>query len=285
VKPISSTGVWTKSRELKESDAMAQKRALVVDDSRSARMALEGPARTAQAFASTSRNLARTRSSSSSTHTVDVIFMDHTMPGMDGFETMSVIKGDPRTAMIPVMMYTAKEGEVYVGQARALGAVGRAPKAGAPRRAVRHAAEARPGEVDRRAGTAQPRHRREVAAREGRKTAIDETDRQLERQALGMSVQALVTRVLQDQHLELRSDILASNLDFAKRVAEEILDQAAALKSRKAKSRPPAEGACRVGAIALALLARPAACRWPCCSCMLTQASHEQDVVRAENTR
>ena len=59
---------------------------------------------------------------------VDVIFMDHTMPGMDGLEAVSAIKKNPRTAMIPVMMYTAKEGEVYVGQARALGAIGVLPK-------------------------------------------------------------------------------------------------------------------------------------------------------------
>src|SRR5215470_868048 len=54
---------------------------------------------------------------------VDVIFMDHTMPGMDGLETLAAVKRNPRTAMIPVMMYTTKEGAVYVGQARALGGI------------------------------------------------------------------------------------------------------------------------------------------------------------------
>ncbi|MCP3672988.1 MAG: response regulator [Gammaproteobacteria bacterium] len=58
----------------------------------------------------------------------NIIFLDHTMPGMDGLETIKVIKSNPLTAMIPVMMYTAKEGEVYVGQARALGAVNVLPK-------------------------------------------------------------------------------------------------------------------------------------------------------------
>ena len=61
-------------------------------------------------------------------HRPDVIFMDHLMPGMDGFEAVSAIKNNPATATIPIMMYTSQEGEVYVGQARALGAVGVLPK-------------------------------------------------------------------------------------------------------------------------------------------------------------
>lgn len=52
-----------------------------------------------------------------------VIFMDHHMEGMDGFEALKIIKANPNTAMIPVVMYTAQKGDVYVGQARALGAL------------------------------------------------------------------------------------------------------------------------------------------------------------------
>ena len=62
----------------------------------------------------------------------DVIFMDHTMPGMDGLIAVKAIKNNPKTAMIPIMMYTSKEGEMYVSQARALGAVGVLPKQLAP---------------------------------------------------------------------------------------------------------------------------------------------------------
>jgi CheY-like chemotaxis protein len=58
----------------------------------------------------------------------DVVFMDHQMPGMDGFEALEAIKANPATATIPVMMYTSQEGELYVGQARALGAMGVLPK-------------------------------------------------------------------------------------------------------------------------------------------------------------
>ena len=50
------------------------------------------------------------------------------MPGMDGFQAVQAIKNNPRTATIPIMMYTSQEGELYLGQARALGAVGVLPK-------------------------------------------------------------------------------------------------------------------------------------------------------------
>lgn len=58
----------------------------------------------------------------------DVVFMDHLMPGMDGFQAIQAIKSNPQTATIPVMMYTSQEGELYLSQARALGAVGVLPK-------------------------------------------------------------------------------------------------------------------------------------------------------------
>ena len=57
------------------------------------------------------------------THTPDLIFMDHAMPGMSGFEALKAIKANPRTATIPVMMFTSQSGDVYLSQARALGAI------------------------------------------------------------------------------------------------------------------------------------------------------------------
>ena len=147
---------------------------------------------------------------------VDVIFMDHSMPGMDGLQAVSAIKSNPRTAMIPVMMYTAKEGEVYVSQARALGAIGVLPKEVHPAALF---------EMLMKLGLVTDRRERErpppveIVDPEAEPDAID---RQYEKQALGMSVQALVTRVLEDQHITLRSDVLRSNRDFAKQVAEEI---------------------------------------------------------------
>jgi CheY-like chemotaxis protein len=106
---------------------MARKRALVVDDSKSARVILsrmlekydievdmEESAEQAIEYLKSNRP--------------DAIFMDHLMPGMDGLQAVQAIKGNPQTAMIPIMMYTSQEGELYVGQARALGAMGVLPK-------------------------------------------------------------------------------------------------------------------------------------------------------------
>ncbi len=53
----------------------------------------------------------------------DVIFMDHMMPGMDGFAAVKAIKADPGISSIPIVMHTTKQGDIYVGQARALGAI------------------------------------------------------------------------------------------------------------------------------------------------------------------
>lgn len=52
-----------------------------------------------------------------------VIFLDHMMPGMDGFETLRALKNDPRTKTVPVIMYTSTEGEAYMDQALAMGAL------------------------------------------------------------------------------------------------------------------------------------------------------------------
>ncbi|TCS41620.1 response regulator [Reinekea marinisedimentorum] len=52
-----------------------------------------------------------------------IIFLDHHMEGMDGLEALSIIKANPKTAVIPVIMYTSQQGDVYVSQARALGAL------------------------------------------------------------------------------------------------------------------------------------------------------------------
>jgi CheY-like chemotaxis protein len=259
---------------------MAQKRALVVDDSKSARMALRSLLERHNILVDFAES-GEEAIDFLKQQIVDVIFMDHSMPGMDGFEAVSAIKADPRTAMIPVMMYTAKEGEVYVGQARALGAVGVLPKQVHP--GVLFDMLFKLGLVeDRRAGK-----RRRVtdtkAPPQAAEPKVDETDRLLERQAIGMSVQALVTRVLQDQHLELRSDILASNRDFAKKVAEEIHAKQRADEELNRIETPPAPTGIGAGVLTLVLLLGllPAVVLFV----MLSQAWKSRDGLIVENAR
>lgn len=201
---------------------MAFKRALVVDDSKTARQSL------AKLLANHDLEVAFAESGEAALaflkhELVDVIFMDHSMPGMDGLEAVSEIKADPRTATIPVMMYTTKEGEVYVGQARALGAVAVLPK------------EVQPGVLfdmlnklglvaDRRSGKPAPAE----TPRRRLEDYVDDVDKAYEQRAMSVSVQTLVTRILEEQHIKLRAEILGSQRRFAEQVAAEILDGRAA---------------------------------------------------------
>jgi len=110
---------------------MAIKKALIVDDSKSARLVLE---RMLKEFA---LNVDSVESAIDALKYLedqqpDVIFMDHMMPGMDGFEAIKHIKINPDTALIPIMMYTSRSGDVYLSQARELGAVGIIPKTISP---------------------------------------------------------------------------------------------------------------------------------------------------------
>src|SRR6266481_5168072 len=106
---------------------MGAKRALIVDDSKSARTFLSRILEKYEIDVDSAESAEQAIEYLAS-HRPDVIFMDHMMPGMDGFQAVQAIKNNPRTAMIPILMYTSQEGELYLGQARALGAVGVLPK-------------------------------------------------------------------------------------------------------------------------------------------------------------
>src|SRR3954465_4282946 len=106
---------------------MGVKRALIVDDSKSARVFLSRILEKYEIAVDSVEN-AEAAIEFLGSHRPDVIFMDHMMPGMDGFQAVQAIKNNPRTATIPIMMYTSQEGELYLGQARALGAEGVLPK-------------------------------------------------------------------------------------------------------------------------------------------------------------
>ena len=103
------------------------KSALIVDDSRTSRAVLQRILETHELFVDHAES-AETALDYLVENRPDVIFMDHQMPGMDGLEAVTTIKQNPDTATIPIMMYTSQKGDVYVGQARALGAVGVLPK-------------------------------------------------------------------------------------------------------------------------------------------------------------
>jgi CheY-like chemotaxis protein len=106
---------------------MSARRALVVDDSKSARLFLSRILERHE-IAVDAAESAEQAIDYLTRHRPDVIFMDHMMPGMDGFQAVQTIKNNPRTSSIPILMYTSQEGDLYLGQARALGADGVLPK-------------------------------------------------------------------------------------------------------------------------------------------------------------
>ncbi len=114
-------------KRLRYTNLMARKSALVVDDSKSARVILSRMLEKYDIEVDMAESAEQAIEYLKSNRP-DAIFMDHLMPGMDGLQAVKAIKGNPQTAMIPIMMYTSQEGELYVGQARALGAMGVLPK-------------------------------------------------------------------------------------------------------------------------------------------------------------
>ena len=201
---------------------MPLRRALVVDDSRVAQAALK---KQLEAY-DLSVELADTAEAALELlqhQDVDVIFMDHVMPGMDGLDAVKVLKSDPKTATIPVMMYTSKEGEVYVSQARALGAVDVLPKQVQP--AVLFGMLLKLGLVRDR--------RTPVGADADDERVAESAPTNGEDQPVGINLQSLLGRILEDQRSAIRSDILGSHQGFARLVADEVYERQRIEQSRK----------------------------------------------------
>ena len=101
---------------------MTTLRALIVDDSKTAQHKLSKHLKAYDLEVDTA--ISAEEALGYLTYTMPaVIFMDHHMEGMDGLEALKTIKANPTTATIPVIMYTAQSGDVYAGQAHALGAL------------------------------------------------------------------------------------------------------------------------------------------------------------------
>jgi CheY-like chemotaxis protein len=106
---------------------MITKKALIVDDSKLAQFVLKNMLVQYKFDVDTAES-AEEALGYLSHQKPDVIFMDHTMPGMDGLQALKVIKDNPDTAAIPIMMYTSQSDGVYINQAKELGAADILPK-------------------------------------------------------------------------------------------------------------------------------------------------------------
>ena len=186
------------------------KTALIVDDSRSARVVLKRVLETHELDVDTAES-AEDALDYLTEHRPDVIFMDHLMPGMDGFEAVSAIKRNPDTATIPIMMYTSQEGEVYVGQARALGAVGVLPKKIAP---------VEVSKVLKSLRVIGGEESKEDSAEE--KSAIESSGEFAALETLDQDLRLLIKDLFEQQRAIIRRDLLDSYEAIATRVADEI---------------------------------------------------------------
>ena len=106
-------------------------RVLLVDDSKSARFALRKLLERNGMQVDVAESAEQALGYLDSNHP-DLIFMDHFMPGMDGFEAARAIKNRPDKSEIPIIMCTSKEGESYAQQARENGATDILPKPATP---------------------------------------------------------------------------------------------------------------------------------------------------------
>jgi CheY-like chemotaxis protein len=195
---------------------MAAKRALIVDDSKSARLFLSRIL-VQHAIEVETVESAEEAIDYLGDHRPDVIFMDHQMGGMDGLQAVRLIKNNPITATIPIMMYTSQEGELYVGQARALGAVGVMPKQIKqadvskvlydlhllPDRRRRDATDVQPITLDTLAEAAVVAERAAPAIQSMTEAALREQFAEL-RRSLVASVETQSDRIIADFHAALR---------------------------------------------------------------------------------
>ncbi|SRR5690554_4381951 len=102
---------------------MPRGNALIVDDSSTARIIL---ARLLEKADLTSKGVGSAEEALTLVHQehFDLIFLDHLLPGMDGFEALEKLKSQPETRDIPVFMYTSQNADRYLQDARARGAAG-----------------------------------------------------------------------------------------------------------------------------------------------------------------
>ncbi len=188
--------------------------ALIVDDSKSARFFLKNLLRTlglevhlAESAEEGLEYLWQNRP--------DVVFMDHLMPGMDGFAATQAIKGNPSTAQVPVIMCTSNEGEEYQRQALAIGASGILSKPASEEKvkALLAAVEAAQAQVAAGGAAAPSAEDLQVLAEAAVRTVLRER------------VPQPIKQLIEQQVQNLREELLQTVSSASRDAAEELLRQ------------------------------------------------------------
>jgi CheY-like chemotaxis protein len=106
---------------------MENKTALVIDDSKSARFALrkflEGKGYAVDTADGANEAFVYLKRKKPS-----VVFLDHMMPGIDGFDALRTIRLEPELSNLPIIICSSNEGDAFVREARAQGATDVLPK-------------------------------------------------------------------------------------------------------------------------------------------------------------
>jgi CheY-like chemotaxis protein len=206
----SASGIQFATFEAANEGELLRKTALVVDDSETARLVLQRILETHDLEVATVES-AEDAIEYLSESRPDIIFMDHEMPGMDGLEAVSAIKDNPVTATIPIMMYTAQQGELYVGQARALGAIGVLPKQLEPVEVSKVLESLRI--IGEPAESREKRDRDEAQIPSGEYPSLDQFDQDLKE---------MIRNLFDQQRDILRRELADSQEIIARRVADQV---------------------------------------------------------------
>jgi len=106
---------------------------LLVDDSKSARYALRLQLQRHGIEVET-ENAAESALTRIRETPPDAVFMDHTMPGMNGFEALDILKATPATRHIPVVMCNSNDDLEFIARAARKGALDILSKSTTPER-------------------------------------------------------------------------------------------------------------------------------------------------------
>ena len=219
---------------------MPVRHVLVVDDSKSARLMLR---KMLQSFSLTVDTVDSAEEALNylRAQRPDAIFMDHTMPGMDGLTAVRQIRGDPANAAMPVAMYTSKEEAGYLEEAQAAGAIGVLIKPAMPEtlgalleqmHAAFDAARKPPAPPE----TPAPPVVDAPASTAGTVTAewVEKVTLEKAEQVFYEAIESQVLPLINDVVAKLRRDLEASQEQIGERVAARVCE------AQLARWRPPA---------------------------------------------
>lgn len=195
---------------------MSTRKILLVDDSKSARYALRLMLKKHDYEVDTAES-AEVALKKVKKQLPDAIFLDHLMPGMNGFEALDALKSDAGTAHIPVVMCTSNDEEPYQIQAREKGALGILPKPATAEK-LNAMLEAIETAIERPAGEAAV----EVAAPRAAAPAVDQ-------QAIATVVSAEIKRLMEEEVKPLIRESLDNRLEGLRSgIFEGVMERSAA---------------------------------------------------------